>query len=1073
MNPPPAEGASPRLFPLTTAQSGLWYAAEIDPDGRDDTIVEYVELLGEVDHELLSAACRRAVRDIDATRVRVVRRAETPGQVVEDIDAEVPLLPFDTPGAPDGRGDAEDRARAWMREDAGTPLDPTRAPLFRLALLRLGARRYFWYLRFHHLAMDGYSVWLFRARVAEVYTALVAGGPVPGADFGAFEELVREEQRYRNSAQWHEDRAFWLDRAAGGHPAGAVPPAVPPATAAPGRPAGEPVHHRTASADTDVRTRLKAAAGRLGVPWTTLVICAVAVCLHRLTGQRRVTMGLPVMARASRLARRTPGTTVNIVPLAVSVPPAATVAELVRQVGAEVREAMRHERYRLEDLRRDLRTLADPAGLVSPVVNLVGFDELRFAGHRAGVHTLSQGTVDDLSITVSDWNDDTGLAVAVAANAARRTPREADDWLSGVVRAVEWFAAATPADRPAELDIMPAAERHRILTEWNDTAAPLPASSLARLFAAQVRGTPDAPAVEADGHVLTYAELDARANRIAHRLLELGVTPDRPVALFLERSADQVAATLGVIKAGAAYLPLHPGYPPERLSWVMADSGADVLVTDEVMARRPFAHSAHVVMAGDRAVADAPGHDPSVPVHPDQLAYVMYTSGSTGRPKGVAVRHRDVAGLALDRRWRGGAHRRVLLHAPHAFDSSTYEIWVPLLGGGTAVVLPPGDFDPRTLRRTIADGRVTGLLITAGAFNRLAEEEPGLFEGVREVLTGGDVVSAAAVRRVLAGHPGLSVVDVYGPTETTLFATGHRVDPAGPMDDGVPIGKPLDNMRVYVLDPALRPVPVGTPGELYVAGVGLARGYLDRPGLTAQRFVACPFGPAGERMYRTGDLVRWDDAGRLSFLGRDDDQVKVRGFRIEPAEVEAVLAREPSVRRAAVVVREDRPGDKKVVAYAVPRSGRAPDAESLRAAVARVLPDYMVPAAVVVVPELPLTANGKLDRAALPAPRYGDPAGDRPPATPREEAVAAAFADVLGLTQVGRDAGFFDLGGDSLLAVRLVSRLRTTQAADLPLSALFAGPTVAEIARHLDAHATPTRAPRPALRRTAPREKTR
>lgn len=1044
-------------FPLTAAQRGLWYAAELDPDSRNDTIAEYIELHGPVDHALLQAACHRAVREIDATRIRMIRRAETVEQAVDDeAAAEVPLLDL-TSGA-----DPAASALAWMREDAGQPVDPTRSTLFRFALLRVGEQRYFWYLRFHHLAMDGYSVWIFRERVAQVYSALMSGTPVPGTDYGSFRELVREEEEYRHSAQWTEDRAFWLDRASREHPVAGAPPA--PAAAARGTTG---IHHRTTAIPAAVQDRMKAAAGRLGVPWTTLAICAVAVCLHRLSGQEQVTMGLPVLARGTRLARRTPGTTVNVVPLTARLLPGMTVAELVRHVGAEVREAMRHERYRLEDLRRDLGTTGGSSGLVSPIVNLVGYSELRFADHRAVVHNLSQGTVDDLSITLSDWNDSTGLQVAVAANTAHRTAQDADHWVRSVVRAVEWFADASGADRLTGLDLMSAAERHAILTAWNDTARDLPAASLAELFAAQVRDTPDAPAVMLGEHQVTYAELNARANRLAHRLLELGVERDKPVALFLERSVDLVAATLAAVKAGAAYLPLHTGYPPERLSWVMADSGAIVLVTDATMAQRTFAHTAHVVTPDESGVTDGPSHDPSVTVHPDQLAYVMYTSGSTGHPKGVAVRHRDVVGLALDSRWRGAAHRRVLMHAPHAFDSSTYEIWVPLLGGGCVVGLPPGDFDPEALRRTIVNGRVTGLLVTAGLFNRMADENPRLFEGVQEVWTGGDVVSAAAVRRVLAANPGVSVTDVYGPTETTLFATCHRVDPAELTQDGVSIGGPMDNMRVYVLDPALQPVPVGTVGELYIAGVGLARGYLNRPDMTAQRFVACPFGAPGERMYRTGDLVRWDTAGRLFFLGRDDDQVKVRGFRVEPAEIEAVLTRHPAVRQAAAVVREDRPNDKKVVAYAVLEAGTPVDGDHLRQAIAEELPDYMVPTAVVVVDRMPLTANGKLDRTALPAPRYGGAPGSRKPVTAWEKRVSAVFAEILGLASVNCDESFFDLGGDSLLAVRLVSRLRSAHGVDVPLSAVFAAPTVAGISGRLDDAAPVKRAPRPILRRTA------
>ncbi|MCX4409539.1 MULTISPECIES: amino acid adenylation domain-containing protein [unclassified Streptomyces] len=1049
-------------FPLSAAQRGFWYAAALDPDSRTDTIAEYVELHGQVDYRLLEAACRRAVAEVDATRLRVSEGPDGVVQTVEEhVAVEVPLIELG------GRSDPQAAALAWMGEDWRRPAGPSDAPLFRFALLHLGGERYFWYQRFHHIAMDGYSVWVFRERVGLIYSALVAQTPVPEADFGAFAALVREDEEYRGSQRMVQDREFWLGKlAVGSTPAGTSRAASRPATAV-----GASRHADTIVAQ-NVLERLRSAARAHRAPWSTVAIAAVAVGLYALTGSARITMGLPVMARTTRQARGTLGTTVNIVPLVLDITPQSTVTQLVRHVGNEVRDALRHERYRLEDLRRDLAT-AGVDTVLSPLVNIVGYDGIRFADHRARVHALSPGTVEDLSITIADWNDGAGLAVRVDAAAARHTAQEVSARLRMVVRAVEWFAVAQADDRVAHLDLMSEDERRQVLTEWNDTRAASPAGSVPELFATHVRSTPNAPAVVFGDRSVSYAELDAKANRLAHRLLALGVRPDTPVALFLERSVDLVAATLAVLKAGAAYLPLHSGYPPERLSWVMADSGATVLVTDRAMAGRTFRHNARVIVLReetDDAHENALEAEPKVAVHPDQLAYVMYTSGSTGRPKGVAVTHRDVIGLATDHRWQGGAHERVLMHAPHAFDSSTYEMWVPLLGGGCIVGLPPGDFDPAALRDTVAAGRVTGLLMTAGLFNRMAEEAPGLFDGVQEVWTGGDVVSATAVRRVLAAHPRTAVVDVYGPTETTLFATCQRIAPGDPLEGGVPIGGPMDNMRVYVLDPRLRPVPVGAAGELYIAGTGLARGYLHRPDLTAQRFTACPYGEPGERMYRTGDLVRWDEAGRLMFAGRIDDQVKVRGFRIEPAEVEAVLAREPAVRRAAVLVREDRPGDKQLVGYVVPAGGVNADPAGLRAAVAAKLPDYMVPAAVVVVDELPLTANGKLDRDALPAPGYRTARAGRRPRTALEDALCTVFAEVLGLPSVGVQDSFFDLGGHSLLATRLTNRIRAALGAEVPIGVVFGSPTAAGIARHLDDTAGVRPAPRPALRRM-PRQK--
>ncbi|MEU1727001.1 non-ribosomal peptide synthetase [Nonomuraea sp. NPDC005692] len=571
--------------------------------------------------------------------------------------------------------------------------------------------------------------------------------------------------------------------------------------------------------------------------------------------------------------------------------------------------------------------------------------------------------------------------------------------------------------------------------------------------AEQARRTPDAVAVSAGPVRLTYRELDERANRLAHRLRGLGAGPETPVAVLMERSAELVVTLLAILKTGGCYLPVHSAYPADRRQWIVDSSGTPVLVADRAKAAAGLPAAPATLLADDDpATAAQPATDPGVATAPDDLAYVIYTSGSTGHPKGVAVTHWDVLGLALDPCWDTGAHERVLMVAPYAFNVSTYELWVPLLHGGTIVVAPPGEPDLDTLRRLIREERITGLHLTAGLFRVVAEEGADCLAGVREVLTGGDVIVPAAVRQVLAACPGTTVRAMYGATEVTLFSTHAPLTAGTELGTSVPVGGPMRDVRLYVLDDRLSPVPGDLEGELYIAGRGVARGYYGRPDLTAERFVADPFGGPGERMYRTGDLVRRNDDGQIEFIGRAGDQVKILGFRVELAEVEAVLAAYPGLAHVAVVAGQSRQGDKRLVAYVVPAAA-APDPAALRAHVRTSLPDYMVPTAFVVLDALPLTANGKVDRAALPDPDTEPGSAYRAPQNPRQEVLCTVFAEVFGVERVGVDDSIFDLDVQSLLAMRLVSRIRAALGVNLSIGDLFDAATVAGLDEWLEAGA--------------------
>jgi amino acid adenylation domain-containing protein len=578
------------------------------------------------------------------------------------------------------------------------------------------------------------------------------------------------------------------------------------------------------------------------------------------------------------------------------------------------------------------------------------------------------------------------------------------------------------------------------------------ALSIPARFAEQLARTPDATAVTeaATGATLSYRELDQRANQLASHLIGLGVGHEDRVAVLMERSAGLVVAFLAILKAGAVYLPIHESYPADRRQWVVDRAGAAVLLTDDATRAAGVPAGVPVVAVHDPALEREPAVDPGVPIHPGQLAYVIHTSGSTGLPKGVAVTQQDVVRLLSDPQWSPERYARLLLLAPYAFDIFVFEVWLPLLHGGQVVVAPPGRLEPATLRELITAHRITGLHLTAGLFRVIAEEAPDTLRGLREVLTGGDVIAPTAVSRVLEVCDGLVVHASYGATEGTVVSTHQRLTTETPIGTVVPIGDPFTGVTIHVLDQRLTAVPADVVGEIYLADAGVARGYLGQPGLTAERFVADPFGAPGSRMYRTGDLARRTADGALVFLGRADSQLKILGFLVEPAEVEATLAGYPGVAQVVVLARELENGEKQLVGYVVPESGEL-DFAALRAYTRTRLPEYMVPATFVKLDSLPLTANGKLDREALPEPDFDQASASRAPETALQRALCGIFSSVLEVPEVGIDDSFFDLGGQSLQAMRLLNRIRTEIGVDLLVNALFDAPTVAELAAFVDA----------------------
>jgi amino acid adenylation domain-containing protein len=616
---------------------------------------------------------------------------------------------------------------------------------------------------------------------------------------------------------------------------------------------------------------------------------------------------------------------------------------------------------------------------------------------------------------------------------------------------------ARPDQPIADLPLVTPGERQQLLVEWNDTHTDYPRNAcIHELFEAQVERTPEAVAIVFGNQSLTYRQLNQQANQLAHYLQKLGVKPGAMVGICVERSLDMVVGFLAIIKIGAGYVPLDPTYPKERLDLMLGDSRITALLVHKPTKPNITTQIAHLVCldAERERIACESEQNLCSEVTADSTAYVMYTSGSTGKPKGIAIPHRAISRLVFDTNYiRIESNDRIAQASNASFDAATFEIWGALLHGARLVgisrdvVLSPQDFAAQ-----LWDQGISILFLTTALFNQLARETPNAFRSIRTLLFGGEAVDPLWVSVVLRNDPPERLLHVYGPTESTTFTTWYLVRDVAEGGATVPIGCPISNTQVYILDSHFNPAPVGVPGELCISGDGLARGYLNRPDLTAEKFLPNPFGAPGARLYRTGDLVRYLPNGNIEFLGRIDHQVKLRGFRIELGEIEATLAQTPGVSEAVVLAREDRPDEKRLVAYLIPQAGRSPTARELREALQSKLPDYMIPSAFVTLDAFPLTPNGKVDRRALPIPegRSSEAEGFIAPRTPTEEILAGIWANVLGVERISVNDSFFEMGGHSLLATQVISRVRQAFEVELPLRRLFESPTVAGLAECIE-----------------------
>ncbi|HWM07580.1 MAG TPA: amino acid adenylation domain-containing protein [Actinophytocola sp.] len=1026
----------PRTGPLppSSAQLRMWFLNRFDPGSAEYLVPVVLRLRGPLDVPALRAALDALLARHEVLRTRYVATDGVPEQVIEPRAAlDLPVLDYT------GRAAA---AEAFVLAETGRGFVLDAELPIRAALLRVDADEHLFALTMHHIAVDGWSVdLLLRDLDAGYRRRAPAPLGVQYADFAVW-------QRYHGQSA--ADLAYWTDRLAG----------LTPLDLPTDRPHPQTRDARGDVVEFEVPAEVAAAVADIARTYAVtpfvVLLAAFQVLLARWSGQRDIAVGTPVAGRSRREVEDVVGLFVNTVVLRSTVDLDAGFAELLDAVRQHVVGAYSHQDLPFERLVDELRPERDLAR--NPLFQVM------FELQHASADPLALGDLDvrrvpapwrtaKLDLTLALGRRADGGLRGIVEYATAIYDRSTVERLVGHYLTVLGAATADPATPVGRLPVLTGEERARIVHEWNPPAPAETPACVTDLFARRVLAHPDAEAVAFGADSLTYRQLDERANRLAHHLRARGTGPGSVAAVCMERGTDVVVALLAVLKAGGMYVPLDPDHPADRLAFMLTDAGADVVVTSERFTDR---FPGHDVVRADLDHPEYPATAPAAGIGPDDLAYMIFTSGSTGRPKGVLIEHGSYAHHCgvIAREYGIEAGDRVVLLSALTFDVAMDQTMATLLVGATIVVADPRFWPPADLPDRVAEHGITIMEITPAYYREVMHHvrpgDPRLL-GLRLMNVGSDVVTVDDARAWHAtGLPGRFLCN-YGPTEATVTCVLHPVSGDLPGQRGeatMPIGRPVPGTRAYVLDPAGDPVPVGVPGELYLGGVRLARGYHRRPALSAEKFVPDPFGPPGARLYRTGDLVSYLADGTIEFLGRIDTQVKLRGFRIELGEIEAVLAQHPAIRAVAVVVREIIPGDRRLVAYLVPH-GDPPAVAELREHVARRLPDYMVPALWTTLPELPLTPSKKVDRKALPAPAQDRPDPARPyvaPRDPAEEVVAQVWAELLGVDRIGVHDDVFELGAHSLLATRVLARLDGAFGVDLPLRVVFEATTVADLA---------------------------
>ena len=1039
-------------LPLVAAQPGIWMAERLSTLPGAWSVAHYVELRGALDPALLGKAIVAGLQQADTLSLRFEEQEGEVWQWVaaERTFAEPPIIDLRT--TPDPHRAATERMQADLaqdlRVDGGNPLVCHQ-------LLRVGDDRWYWYQRYHHLLVDGFSFPAITRQIAAIYRAWQRGEATPESPFTPFAEVVDEYQRYAGSEAWQRDKAFWQAQRQ-------ALPAPASLSAAPlgGRAAGSDIWRMKLEMNADAFRRLASHAPQCQP--ADLALALTTLWLGRLCNRMDYAAGFIFMRRMGSAALTSTGPVLNVLPLAVHIDAQETLADLAMRLAGQLKKMRRHQRYDAEQIVRDSGKAAGDEPLFGPVLNVKVFDyQLDIDGVETVTHTLATGPVNDLELAL--FPDETGgLSLEILANKARYDEAELRRHMARLTALLVQFAA-DPTLRCGDAEMLSADELTR-LAAVNDTAVPLPATTLSALVADQARKTPDAPALADARWQFSYREMRQQVVALAQLLRQRGVKPGDSVAVALPRSVFLTLALHGIVEAGAAWLPLDTGYPDDRLRMMLEDARPSLLIaTEDQLARFsdiPGLESLcyqQPLAAGDEA--------PLALSKPDHTAYIIFTSGSTGRPKGVMVGQTAIVNrlLWMQDRYPLSADDVVAQKTPCSFDVSVWEFWWPFIAGARLVMAEPeAHRDPQAMQQFFARYGVTTThfvpSMLAAFVASLDADSVAACRTLRRVFCSGEALPTELCREWerLTGAP---LHNLYGPTEAAVDVSWYPAcgpELAAVTGSSVPIGWPVWNTGLRILDAAMRPVPPGVAGDLYLTGIQLAQGYLGRPDLTASRFIADPFAP-GERMYRTGDVARWLTNGAVEYLGRSDDQLKIRGQRIELGEIDRVMLALPDVGQAvshACVFNQAAAtgGDaRQLVGYLVSDSGLPLDTAALKARLAEQLPPHMVPVVLMQLAELPLSANGKLDRKALPLPTLGGERSGRPPEPGMETLVAAAFSQLLGCEVNDIDADFFALGGHSLLAMRLAAQLSRQLARQVTPGQVMVASTVGKLSALLAA----------------------